>query len=211
MVMAAVVVGIAVAGGVRGVPHRVGARPGYPSPKLPEGNTTVFAIAEQSKFLHVFALGADGALYHKYQPTGQTPASNWTAWILRAKAPEGSKWDADPTVAVAADGSLEVFVRQLANLDLWQMYQTDASNPEAWSAPRECSCVDMPCNDTNPEDFWNTSPVFPTSDVNIIPSGPNGANRLFYRGFDGSLYVCDALADKLHHYSPPRGFDTILE
>jgi hypothetical protein len=66
----------------------------YPNPKLPEGtmracavlcstvplvryslvvtgrvlligNTTVFAIAEQDDFVHVFALGKDGALYHK--------------------------------------------------------------------------------------------------------------------------------------------------
>jgi len=207
LVMAGVVACIALVGGVSA--RRLLA-PQYPNPKIPEGNTTTFAIAEQSKFLHVFALGSDGALYHKYQPLGGNPPANWTQWILRAKAPGGSKWDADPAVAVAPDGSLEVFIRQLANLDLWQMYQTDASDPNAWSVPRECSCIVMPCNDTNPNDFWNTSPVFPTSDVTIT-TGPDGWNRLFYRGFDGALYVVDAVQDKTHHYNPPVGFNTVLE
>jgi len=183
----------------------------YPHPKIPEGNTTVFAMAQQKDYLHVFALGADGGLYHKYQMLNQMPTANWTDWILRAKAPMGSVWDADPAVAVAEDGSLEVFIRQLADLDLWQLYQTDASNPDAWSSPRECSCIVMPCNDTNPNDFWNTQPVFPTSDVTILQTGEGGANRLFYRGFDGALYVIDAIPGKLHKYAPPVGFATILE
>jgi len=185
--------------------------PRYPNPKLPEGNTTVLAVAEQPFFLHVFALGVDGVLYHKYQPLHQNPAANWTNWIPRAKAPMASSWDADPAVTLAADGSLEVFIRQLADLDLWQIYQTDPKDPNAWSNPRECSCMTMPCNDTNPKDFWNSSPVFPTSDISILHTGPNHSPRLFYRGFDGGLYVIDAIPGQLHQYSPPQGFETVIE
>jgi len=183
----------------------------YPNPKLPEGNTTVFAIAQQDDYMHVFALGADGALYHKYQMLNQNPTANWTAWILRAKAPMQSTWDADPAVGLASDGSLEVFIRQTVDLDLWQMYQTDPLNPEAWSAPRECTCLTLPCNDTNPDHYWNSQPVFPTSDVTILNSGEDGAMRLFYRGFDGAIYVSDQKPGELHKYLPPKRFDTIFE
>jgi hypothetical protein len=78
----------------------------------------------------------------------QDPVANWTEWILRAKAPAGSVWDADPAVGVNPDGTIDVFIRELANLDLWQIYQTDATDPNAWSMIRECTCVTMPCNDT---------------------------------------------------------------
>jgi len=183
----------------------------YPHPKLPQGNTTVIGIAEQPNWLHVFALGVDGGLYHKYQQLNQNPAGNWTDWILRAKAPANSRWDADPVAGIdPTDGSVEVFIRYHLNLDLWQLYQTDPSNPEAWSVPRECTCF-QPCNDTNPEHFWNIAPVFPTSDVTLTNNGPGGAIRLFYRGFDGGLYIVDAKPGSPHHYYPPAGLGTILE
>ena len=190
---------------------RIGVPLHYPNPKLPQGNTTVFAIAEQSDYLNVFALGADGALYHKYQALNQNPPANWSEWIVRARAPAGSAWDADPAVGVAPDGTMEVFIRELANLDLWQIYQTDASDPNAWSKPRECTCVETPCNDTNPAHYWNKQPVFPTSDVTITNTGPGGALRLFYRGFDGGLYVVDAIAGSNHQYGPAKGYNVILE
>jgi len=181
----------------------------YPNPKLPEGNTTVFAVAQTTSFIHVFALGADGALYHKYQPQGQQPPANWTDWIMRSRAP-GGIWDADPACGVDADGVTEVYIRYSTNLDLWQLYNTDVDDPNAWSTPRESACVSLPCNDTNPKDYWNTQPVFPTSDITLLNDPSDGHLDMFYRGFDGALYVCNQKPGT-HQYTTPRRFDSIFE
>jgi len=211
LVLMAVAVAVAVLLPSADAKKRIGVPVRYPNPKLPQGNTTVMAIADTPTYIHVFALGADGALYHKYQMQDQKPVANWSDWIVRARAPSGTSWDADPAVGVNPDGSLDVFVRELENLDLWQIYQTDATDPDAWSALRECTCVAMPCNDTNPAHYWNRQPVFPTSDVTITNTGPGGALRLFYRGFDGSLYVVDSIAGSQHQYGPPKQYNTIIE
>jgi len=179
----------------------------YPDEHLPEGNTTVLAITDNGYALHVFALGKDGGLWHKYQEVNES----WTDWILRAQAIDGV-WDSDPACGVNKDdNTVEVFIRYSRNLDLWQLYQLDAKDPTQWSIARESSCVDLPCNNTSHLTFWNTQPIFPTSDISMVSDSTTGQLSLFYRGFDGGLYVVKKKDNTAHSYWPPSRFDVILE
>jgi len=179
----------------------------YPDEHLPEGNTTVLAITDNGYALHIFALGKDGGLWHKYQAVNES----WTDWILRAQAVDGI-WDSDPSCGVnTADDTVEVFIRYSRNLDLWQIYQLDARDPTQWSIARESSCVDLPCNNTSGKSFWNTQPIFPTSDISIVNDPLTGQISLFYRGFDGGLYVVKKKDSVAHTYWPPSRFDVIIE
>jgi len=179
----------------------------YPDEHLPEGNTTVLAITDNGYAIHVFALGKDGGLWHKYQAVNES----WTDWILRAKADDGV-WDSDPACGVnKGDNTVEVFIRYSRNLDLWQMYQLDARDPTQWSVARESSCVDLPCNNTGSKTFWNTQPIFPTSDISVVSDSSSGQMSLFYRGFDGGLYVVKKKESTAHSYWPPSRFDVIIE
>jgi len=179
----------------------------YPDEHLPEGNTTVLAITDNGYALHVFALGKDGGLWHKYQVVN----GSWTDWILRAEAIDGV-WDSDPSCGVNKDdNTVEVFIRYSRNLDLWQIYQLDARDPTQWSIARESSCVDLPCNNTSHLTFWNTQPIFPTSDISVVSDSSTGQLSLFYRGFDGGLYVVKKKDSQTHSYWPPSRFDVILE
>jgi len=182
----------------------------YPDEHLPEGNTTVLAIAVTAHYTHVFALGKEGALWHQYKTTG---SADWTKWILRAKAVNGT-WDSDPAVGVNSNGVVEVFIRYSTNLDVWQMYQTDPTNPEAWTEMREASCVDMAgCSSVPPgTKYWNSQPVFPTSDLTIVNSPIDGGLQLYYRGFDGALYmVQQGVPGVSDGYTAPVQFQTIIE
>eukprot|EP00823_Brevimastigomonas_motovehiculus_P007080 TRINITY_DN6091_c0_g1_i1.p1 TRINITY_DN6091_c0_g1~~TRINITY_DN6091_c0_g1_i1.p1 ORF type:complete len:215 (+),score=42.60 TRINITY_DN6091_c0_g1_i1:33-647(+) len=181
----------------------------YPDEKLPQGVNTLFSIVSGYNALHLFALGADGNLWHRYQMmTGADEKAPWSAWILRAKAPNGS-WNSDPTAGMGADGTIEVFIRYTTNLDVWQIYQLNPADPNSWSKPRESSCVDLPCNDTDPTHFWNTQPVFPTSDLTMLNDKTDGSIQLYYRGFNGALF---RLRQKkgTHSYNPPEQYDVIV-
>jgi len=179
----------------------------YPDEHLPEGNETVLAIADNGYALHVFALGKDGGLWHKYQAANES----WTDWILRAKADNGV-WDSDPACGInPSDNTVEVFIRYSTNLDLWQIYQLDARDPTKWSIARESSCVDLPCNHTSGKTFWNTQPIFPTSDITIVTDSSSGQMNLFFRGFDGGLYSVKQKSPADHTYWPPSGLDVIIE
>jgi len=136
---------------------------------------------------------------------------SWTEWILRAQAVDGV-WDSDPACGVNKDdNTVEVFIRYSRNLDLWQIYQLNAEDPTQWSIARESSCVDLPCNNTSHLSFWNTQPIFPTSDISMVSDSSTGQLSLFYRGFDGGLYVVKKKDSKAHSYWPPSRFDVILE
>merc|ERR1711964_45507 len=118
--------------------------------------------------------------------------------------------DGDPEVAVNKDGRLELFARFHDNLDLWQMYQQNPKDPTDWSVPRESSCVDQNqttskwyCLQPKSTQYWNTQPVFPTSDVNLLVSPVDGRLQLFYRGFDGRMYMSQqANTGNSTHYEP---------
>lgn len=92
-------------------------------------------------------------------------------------------------MGVNKDGRIEVFIRYDTDLDVWQYYQEDASNPTSWVGPRECSCL-TGCDGVHypSPQYWNTQPVFPTSDLNILTDAATGALKIVYRGFDGRMY-----------------------
>jgi hypothetical protein len=180
----------------------------YPHPKLPEGNRTQLAMAWTKAGKQLVALGADAQLWHLYERGG-----NWSDWapltsVCPSKNESGRKFrfDGDPAVGVNADGRLEVFVRFVDNLDVWQMYQLDPEDPTRWSAPRESSCVDQDqttglwyCLGFEPSAvpppgldastaYWVGTPVFPTSDLTVVNDPHNGALVVFLRGFTGELF-----------------------
>jgi len=194
----------------------------YPNERLPHSNKTVFAIANTKYAYHVFARGKDNLLYHKYSMKDNfsieareafSDSGPWTDWIMRAQAPNGS-WDSDPACGVNPDGSIEVFIRYSTNLDMWQMYQTDPTDPNAWSDPRECSCVDVGncqnANNSDPNAYWNTQPIFPTSDIQIM-NAADGSLNIYYRGFNGKLNVIAQKDPVSHKYWPPMQFPVVLE
>jgi len=117
----------------------------------------------------------------------------------------GQAWDSDPGAATNPDGSIEVFVRSEANLDLWQFYLKTPSDPNSWAAPRESSCISTGAG------CWNTQPVFPTSDTQLLRSS-DGKLQIYYRGFDGNLYyVQQSKAGDGTAYDPPVFLDVIVE
>lgn len=180
----------------------------YPDMHLPMGNTTIIAIANTKFTTHLFALGVDGNLWHRYQQADTT----WTGWIMRASADNGT-WNSDPACGVNIDNRVECYIRYSTNLDVFQIYQTDAQNPDAWSTPRESSCVDMEICKTRPKElYWNTQPIFPTSDLTIVNSPVDGRLQVFYRGFDGGLYMSQqAQVSSSQLYLPPVRYDVIVE
>jgi len=183
----------------------------YPNEHLPEGNTTVIATAHTKYFVQVFALGKDGQLWHRYLDL-HLPSANWTDWIMHPRTNATLTFDADPAVGVNPDGTVEVFIRDKNNLDLWQIFQTDPTNADNWSVWRECSCVNYPgCFEPKNVYYWNTQPAFPTSDPTIVPDPVDGRLQLFYRGFDGGYYVSRQQQPGNHDYLPPTRFDITLE
>lgn len=158
--------------------------------------------------LHVFALGKNGSLFHKFQ-TGPsnleaalpfTPMSDWHCLTPNASLVFGN----DPAVALNADGRIELFVGFKAeSYDLWQMYQTDAKNPLAWSLPRAPSCL-CGCPDPDPskctwcdncdsrpdcsQHYWMGWCPFTTSDMELLLDPADQKLKLHYRNFDGHMY-----------------------
>jgi len=156
---------------------------------------------------HVFALGANGSIWHKFQTGPETtgdfgqPLVPMSAW--HCLTPNASLVFAnDPAVAPNADGHLELFVAfKPDSLDLWQMYQTDATNPLAWSSPRgpQCACEDpdpskCPWCETCEQDpecskhYWCNGFPFTTSDVELYLDPKDSKLKLHYRSFDGHFY-----------------------
>jgi len=171
--------------------------------------------------MHVIALGKNGSLFHMYQ-TGPTP-SNETSEVPM------SKWAAltppvykntsgvevpltfanAPAIALNADGRIELFVAYKPDsLDIWQMYQTDAKNPLAWSAARaplcdpafkDClACLNKPeCK----KQFWADKFFWTTSQQYLWLNPEDNKLRLNFRLFDGYLYeLTQSEPSKSDHY-----------
>jgi len=181
--------------------------PNYPVTKLPHGNVTVLATAHTKRFIHAFATGADLSLYHKYVDLQASPdATKWTDWIVRSTAVNGT-WEGDPCVGVNADGTVEVFIRYSTGLDLWQLYQTDPEDPNSFTDARECTCPTAPnCPQPWDDYFWNTQPVFPTSDCQVVTDPSDGRLQIYVRGFTGEYYRVRQRSPGDHHYLPPENF-----
>jgi len=92
-------------------------------------------------------------------------------------------------------------------LDLWQIYQLSADDAEGWSAMRECTCPTAPsCPPDWDTYFWNTQPVFPTSDCQVVPDPADGRLQVYIRGFTGEYYRVKQRAPSDHNYLPPENF-----
>jgi len=182
----------------------------YPNQHLPEGNTTTVATCQTQSFLHVFALGNDAKLWQKWTVAvnGTPSIVNWSDWYMVSSGP----WDSDPSCGVNVDGTVEVFIRNHVNLDLWQIYQLDPTKPNSWSDSRGSSCFTKPnCSSPWASYYWNTQPSFPTSDISVVNDPIDSRIQIYYRGFDGALYVCRQTDVGAHSYTPPLRFDVILE
>ena len=195
----------------------------YPVEVLPEGNTTVLAMAHtKAGGQQLVARGADGQLWHLHTLKN----GSWSGWApLTTACPSFNEtdrpcvFDSDPAVAVNADGRLEVFARFKTNLDMWQMHQTDPSDPTKWSVPRESSCVDQDQNTATwwckdmpagkygqpASAFWVGEPIFSTSNPTAITNPNTGAIQLYFRGFEGHLFeVHQLVPGNSTRYSTPQ-------
>eukprot|EP00933_Yihiella_yeosuensis_P037733 TRINITY_DN3171_c0_g3_i1.p1 TRINITY_DN3171_c0_g3~~TRINITY_DN3171_c0_g3_i1.p1 ORF type:complete len:265 (-),score=39.60 TRINITY_DN3171_c0_g3_i1:87-881(-) len=155
---------------------------------------------------HVFALGANGSIWHKFQTgplnkniTMTIPMSEWHCLTKNASLVFGN----DPAAAVNPDGHIELFAAFKADsYDLWQMYQTNPKDPLAWTAPRGPTCM---CEDPDPakcpwcmncasrpecqKNYWFPgAPPFTTSDMELLLDPIDHKLRLYYRNFDGHMY-----------------------
>lgn len=148
-------------------------------------------------------------------------------------------FDGDPAVGVNPDGRVEVFARYTTNLDVWQTYQLDPLDPSRWSNPRESGCIFqdpseaakdpngfIPSKPTREEEntsvpdafpecdsalYWNGQPVFPTSDLTVVPHPVTQRLRMFFRGFTGQLYFLEQMeANNSTKYGPPVILDAIM-
>jgi len=195
----------------------------YPSELFPRSNRTKFGIETMANnLLHVVALGVDGQIWHTFEER----KGKWHPWTpLTTVCPSGRererpcKFDGDPVVTRNLDGRLEVFMRFEENLDLWQMHQLRANDPNRWSMPRESSCVDQDQETTvwfclgsgssvnqSSKNYWIVeAPVFPTSDLTALRDEVSGKIQVFFRNFEGHLFMVEQLkAGNSMRYSVPQ-------
>jgi hypothetical protein len=115
-----------------------------------------------------------------------------------------------------------VFFRFATNLDLWQMYMTDPDDfMGSWTTPREGSCVDQDqntgtwwCIEPRDENYWIVdSPVFPTSNPNVLNDPKDGRLVLYFRTFQGGMYMLkqSSVGNSTHWDTPTRVGDNIVE
>lgn len=159
--------------------------------------------------LHVIALGKNGSLYHKYQTapvntSDPNPMVQMTDWLVLTPATYKNTsgvtlpltFGNAPAVALNADGRIELFVGFAPDsLDVWQMYQTDAKNPLAWSFPRAPMCdpsfVDCRKCLAKPEckaTFWSDGYTWTTSQQSLWLDPKDNKLRLTWRNFDGHMF-----------------------
>lgn len=159
--------------------------------------------------MHVIALGKNGSLFHKYQtglpnmsdPMPIVPMTEWRCLTPATyKNTSGVElpliFGNSPAIALNGDGRIELFVGfQADSLDLWQMYQTDAKNPLAWSKPRAPYCdpsfPDCQKCLAKPEckaGFWSDGYTWTTSQQSLWLHPSDNKLRLTWRNFDGHLY-----------------------
>lgn len=172
--------------------------------------------------MHVIALGKNGSLFHKYQigkanmsgPMPKVPMSEWSCLTPATyKNTSGVElpliFGNSPAVALNADGRIELFVGFTAgSMDVWQMYQTDAKNPLAWSTPRAPYCdpsfADCRKCLAKPEckaNFWSDGYTWTTSQQSLWLDPNDKKLRLTWRNFDGYVYEKVQLApNKSDHW-----------
>ena len=107
---------------------------------------------QQHYGLHVFATGANGSLFHMWQTSNVSDAgeASMSKWACLTPNPVYASagyvppvWWWDPAAVVNKDGHIDVFIRLLADKNLWQLYQKDPTDPQSFTAPRSPWCL---CN-----------------------------------------------------------------
>lgn len=178
-------------------------RPLWNGSVLPDNlnDQQLVTVRNPSYGVHIFALGKNGSLYHKYQtgpmitkdPQPHVPMTEWLVLTPNASLVIGNA----PAAALNADGRIELFFGYApGSLDLYQMYQTDAKNPLAWSKPRapwclvpsapECdNCENRPDCYSN---YWTTSYVWTTNQQELWFDPADQKLKLSWRTFDGHVY-----------------------
>merc|ERR1712048_1097460 len=142
-----------------------------------------------------------GKINASADPDAQVPMSEWAA--LTPPTHKNTSGVAlplifgnSPAIALNADGRIELFVGYKPDsLDIWQMYQTDAKNPLAWSSPRPPYC-DPSAEDckkclAKPEcksNFWSDGYTWTTSQQSLWLNPDDKKLRLYWRNFDGHIY-----------------------
>ena len=173
---------------------------------------------QQHYGLHVFATGANGSLFHMWQTsnvsdTGEASMSKWACLtpdpVYASAGFVPPVWWWDPAAVVNTDGHIDVFIRLLADKNLWQLYQKDPTDPQSFTAPRSpwCLCNFPPCQnqtkcglaaqcdnkgvDCSTADtsvYWNDHAPFPTSNMNALLDSVTGTVKVIFRGFNGEMY-----------------------
>lgn len=199
---------------------------GYPQTVLPQNDTfhQQFAMVMNPNYgLHVFARGANSSLFHKFQTGVYTDVTGTTAnmseWHCLTPNPgwtsAGRKplifWE-DPVAEINNDGRAEIFIRLTGDLDLWQIYQTDAKDPLAWTEPRppaclcnfppcvdkgqtkcgvvsQCDNTGLDCDKEDPNQYWLQGSAFPTANMNMLKDPSDGRLTVYFRNFDGQIYT----------------------
>lgn len=129
-------------------------------------------------------------------------------------APKCNGYDNNPVIVwQPVNGTLVVFVRQMDDLDVHEFHLANPKDPESWIPVRAPSCLcnfppcenqtkcgteancdnkgvncDDPQHHTASLQYWNSQPIFPTSELQVLADAENKLNLIF-RGFDGNLYV----------------------
>jgi hypothetical protein len=159
--------------------------------------------------MHVVALGKNGSLFHKYQtgkpnmsdPSPSVPMSEWKCLTPATYKNESGVevpliFGNSPAIALNADGRIELFVGfKPDSLDVWQMYQTDAKNPMAWSKPRapycdpsSADCVKCLKKPECKANYWSDGYTWTTSQQALWLNPDDKKLRLTWRNFDGFVY-----------------------
>lgn len=199
---------LALSGGLSRTSMRSPAVRGWDGP-LPFNivNLKLATVVNPNYGMHVFALGKNGSLFHRFQNgtvnqsalIPSVPMSDWHVLTKNTSLVFGN----DPAVAVNADGHIELFVGyKTDSLDLWQMYQKDPKDPLSWSPIRGPSCM---CEDPDPNkcpwcdncdtrkecysNYWTSGFPFATSDMELWLNQTDKKLKLAYRSFDGHMYV----------------------
>ena len=179
---------------------------------------TTSILNKQHYGLHVFATGANGSLFHMWQTsnvsdTGEASMSKWACLtpdpVYASAGFVPPVWWWDPAAVVNTDGHIDVFIRLLADKNLWQLYQKDPTDPQSFTAPRSpwCLCNFPPCQnqtkcgleaqcdnkgvDCSTADtsvYWNDHAPFPTSNMNALLDPVTGTVKVIFRGFNGEMY-----------------------
>lgn len=132
--------------------------------------------------------------------------------------PHCGGYDNNPVMAwQPTNGTLIAFFRHIDDLVPHEVHLTDPKDPDSWSNIRgpvclcnfppcksekrnqtQCGVVsecdnlgkncDLPENKADSRNYYEFGPIFPTSELQLLPDPATGKLTMFFRGFDGNMY-----------------------